>query len=89
MNYKDFIEAFKNHYNYDDVDEKYFDNEGMIKTINEYIEDYEDKKPSKNEMAEFVYETLYTLEYGDTDDADDVYKINADINKRFPEGRKI
>ena len=61
----------------------------MIKTINEYIEDYEDKKPSKNEMAEFVYETLYTLEYGDTDDADDVCKINADINKRFPEGRKI
>lgn len=82
-----FIEAFKNKYNYDDIDEKHFDDERLIKAINEYIEDYEDEELNEEEMARFVYETLYTLEYGDTSDVDDLLDIDDDIYNRFPEGR--
>ena len=82
-----FIEAFKKRYNYDDIDEKYFNNKKMIDAINECIEDYEGVECTEDEMAKIVYEKLYVLEYGDTSDAVDLSKIRKDINNRFPNGR--
>lgn len=84
---KKFIEAFKKRYNYDDIDEKYFNNKKMIDAINECIEDCEGIELSEDEMAKIVYETLYILEYGDTIDVDDLSEIRKDINNRFPDGR--
>lgn len=84
---KKFIEAFKKRYNYDDIDEKYFNNKKMIDAINECIEDCEGIELSEDEMAKIVYETLYILEYGDTSDADDLSEIRKDIDNRFPDGR--
>lgn len=84
---KKFIEAFKKRYNYDDIDEKYFNNKKMIDAINECIEDCEGIELSEDEMAKIVYETLYILEYGDTSDVDDLSEIRKDIDNRFPDGR--
>lgn len=84
---KKFIEAFKKRYNYDDIDEKYFNSKKMIDAINEYIEDCEGIELSEDEMAKVVYEKLYVLEYGDTSDAVDLSKIREDIDNRFPYGR--
>lgn len=84
---KKFIEAFKKRYNYDDIDEKYFNNKKMIDAINECIEDCEVIELSEDEMAKIVYETLYILEYGDTSDVDDLSEIRKDIDNRFPDGR--
>lgn len=84
---KKFIEAFKKKYNYDDIDEKYFNNKKMIDAINECIEDCEGIELSEDEMAKIVYETLYILEYGDTSDVDDLSEIRKDIDNRFPDGR--
>lgn len=82
-----FIEAFKKRYNYDDIDEKYFNNKEMIEEINECIEDCEGIELSEDEMAKVVYEKLYALEYGDTSDVDDLSEIRKDIDNRFPYGR--
>lgn len=82
-----FIEAFKKRYNYDDIDEKYFNNKEMIDAINEYIEDCEGIELSEDEMAKVVYEKLYALEYGVTSDVDDLSEIRKDIDNRFPYGR--
>lgn len=82
-----FIEAFKKRYNYDDIDEKYFNNKKMIDAINECIEDYEGVECTEDEMAKIVYEKLYVLEYGDTSDVDDLSEIRKDIDNRFPDGR--
>lgn len=84
---KKFIEAFKKRYNYDDIDEKCFNNKKMIDAINECIEDCEGIELSEDEMAKIVYEILYILEYGDTSDVDDLSEIRKDINNRFPDGR--
>ena len=84
---KKFIEAFKKRYNYDDIDEKYFNNKKMIDAINECIEDCEGIELSEDEMAKIVYEKLYILEYGDTSDANELSEIRKDINNRFPDGR--
>lgn len=84
---KKFIEAFKKRYNYDDIDEKYFNNKKMIEKINECIEDCEGIELSEDEMAKVVYEKLYALEYGVTSDVDDLSEIREDIDNRFPYGR--
>lgn len=84
---EDFIQAFTSVYNYDEIDEKYFEDARFIEKINECIDDYEYLKPSKKRMAEDVYDTLYSLQYGDTSDIYDLEKIEDDINDRFPDGR--
>lgn len=84
---EDFIQAFTSVYNYDEIDEKYFEDARFIEKINECIDDYEYLKPSKKRMAEDVYDALYSLQYGDTSDIYDLEKIEDDINDRFPDGR--
>lgn len=84
---EDFIQAFTSVYNYDEIDEKYFEDVRFIEKINECIDDYEYLKPSKKRMAEDVYDALYSLQYGDTSDIYDLEKIEDDINDRFPDGR--
>lgn len=84
---EDFIHAFKNIYNSDEIDEKYFDDTRFIERINECIDDYEYLKPSEKRMAEDVYDELYFLQYGDTSDIYDLERIEDDINDRFPDGR--
>ena len=79
-----FIEAFKKRYNYDYIDEKYFNSKEMIDAINEYIEDCEGVEYTEDEMAKIVYEKLYALEYGVTTDVDELSEIKKDINNRFP-----
>lgn len=84
---EDFIQAFTSVYNYDEIDEKYFEDTRFIEKINECIDDYEYLIPSKKRMAEDVYDALYSLQYGDTSDIYDLEKIEDDINDRFPDGR--
>lgn len=85
----DFINAFAKKYNYDEFDEKDFEKEAFITKIQEYIKDYKDDntQPNIETMAKVVHDALYSLQYGNTSDKDDLDKIHDDIYDRFSEGR--
>ena len=85
----DFINAFAKKYNYDEFDEKDFEKEAFITKIQEYIKDCKDdgESPDLETMAEVVHDALYSLQYGDTSDKDDLDAIQGDMDDRFPEGR--
>ncbi len=87
---EDYLDAFRNTYNYDDIDEADFYSEKMKAIVEEDIEDYKDGGEIREEdLAEFIKEKLYEIQYGDTCDADDMAAISEDYYGRFPDGREM
>lgn len=88
MSKDDFINAFKEIYDYDTTDESYLEDKDFLSRLEELVSDYEDDDSvSKERMAEDVREILHFMQYGDTSDVDDLDRISEDFHDRFPCGR--
>ena len=87
LNTETYIMAFKDLYDWDEYDN--FEDDRLLERINNSIDDYEfdEIKPTEEEMADVVKQALYDIQYGDTDDIDDLIMINDDYYERFPNGR--
>ena len=83
----DYIESFKERYEYDSHDD--FSNKTLLDKIKEDISDHENDGITSTSLdrANFVKDTLYEIQYGDTSDAGDLENINEDFTNRFPFGR--
>lgn len=42
---------------------------------------------TKEELSKVVEDALCSIQYGDTDDVNDLAAIDEDFHKRFPDGR--
>lgn len=85
----DYINAFKETCDYDDIDAKYFDSESLGAIIRDDIKSrLEDGLMfTKEALSKVVEDALYSIQYGDTDDANDLAAIDEDFHNRFPDGR--
>lgn len=85
----DYLDAFKEMCNYDDIDAKYFGSKSLEAIIRDDIENrLEDGLMfTKEVLSKVVEDALYSIQYGDTDDAGDLAAINEDFRNRFPDGR--
>lgn len=85
----DYLDAFKEMCNYDDIDAKYFGSKSLEAIIRDDIENHlEDGLMfTKEVLSKVVEDALYSIQYGDTDDAGDLAAIDEDFRNRFPDGR--
>lgn len=85
----DYLDAFKEMCNYDDIDAKYFGSKSLEAIIRDDIENrLEDGLMfTKEVLSKVVEDALYSIQYGDTDDAGDLAAIDEDFRNRFPDGR--
>lgn len=85
----DYLDAFKETCDYDDIDAKYFGNESLEAIIRDDIRSrLEDGLMfTKEALSKVVEDALYSIQYGDTDDANDLAAIDEDFRNRFPDGR--
>ena len=85
----DYLDAFKEMCNYDDIDAKYFGSKSLEAIIRDDIENrLEDGLIfTKEVLSKVVEDALYSIQYGDTDDAGDLAAIDEDFRNRFPDGR--
>ncbi len=85
----DYLDAFKEICDYDDIDAKYFGSKSLEAIIRDDIQSrLEDGLMfTKEALSKVVEDALYSLQYGDTDDANDLAAIDEDFYKRFPDGR--
>ena len=85
----DYLDAFKEICDYDDIDAEDFGNESFEAIIRDDIQSrLEDGLMfTKEALSKVVEDALYSLQYGDTDDAGDLAAIDEDFHKRFPDGR--
>lgn len=85
----DYLDAFKEMCNYDDIDAKYFGSKSLEAIIRDDIENrLEDGLMfTKEVLSKVVEDALYSIQYGDTDDAGDLAAIDEDFRNRFPNGR--
>lgn len=81
------IDIFKENCEFDAIDEHSFDNPDFLEKIQDKLDDFEDETPSDDQVAQIVEDTLRFVQYGDTDDVDDLTKIHDDYSNRFPDGR--
>lgn len=74
---------------YDDIDAKYFGSKSLEAIIRDDIENrLEDGLMfTKEVLSKVVEDALYSIQYGDTDDANDLAAIDEDFRNRFPDGR--
>ena len=85
----DYLDAFKETSDYDDIDAKYFGSESLEAIIRDDIRSrLEDGLMfTKEALSKVVEDALYSIQYGDTDDANDLAAIDEDFRNRFPDGR--
>ena len=85
----DYLDAFKEMCNYDDIDAKYFGSKSLEAIIRDDIENrLEDGLMfTKEVLSKVVEDALYSIQYGDTYDAGDLAAIDEDFRNRFPDGR--
>lgn len=85
----DYIDAFRETCDYDDIDAKYFGSKSLEAIIQDDMQSrLEDGLMfTKEELSKVVEDALYSIQYGDTDDANDLAAINEDFHHRFPDGR--
>ena len=85
----DYLDAFKEMCKYDDIDAKYFGSKSLEAIIRDDIENrLEDGLMfTKEVLSKVVEDALYSIQYGDTDDAGDLAAIDEDFRNRFPDGR--
>lgn len=85
----DYLDAFRETRDYDDIDAKYFGSKSLESIIRDDIQSrLEDGLMfTKEALSKVVEDALYSLQYGDTDDAGDLAAIDEDFHKRFPDGR--
>lgn len=85
----DYIDAFKETCDYDDIDAKYFGSKSLETIIRDDIQSrLEDGLMfTKEALSKVVEDALYSIQYGDTDDANDLAAIDEDFRNRFPDGR--
>ena len=85
----DYLDAFKEMCNYDGIDAKYFGSKSLEAIIRDDIENrLEDGLMfTKEVLSKVVEDALYSIQYGDTDDAGDLAAIDEDFRNRFPDGR--
>lgn len=85
----DYLDAFKEMCNYDDIDAKYFGSKSLEAIIRDDIENrLEDGLMfTKEVLSKVVEDALYSIQYGDTDDAGDLAAIDEDFRNRFLDGR--
>ena len=85
----DYLDAFREACDYDDIDAKYFGSESLEAIIRDDIQSrLEDGLMfTKEALSKVVEDALYSLQYGDTDDANDLAAIDEDFHNRFPDGR--
>lgn len=85
----DYLDAFKEMCNYDDIDAKYFGSKSLEAIIRDDMENrLEDGLMfTKEVLSKVVEDALYSIQYGDTDDAGDLAAIDEDFRNRFPDGR--
>lgn len=85
----DYLDAFRETCDYDDIDAKYFGSESLETIIRDDIQSrLEDGLMfTKEALSKVVEDALYSLQYGDTDDANDLAATDEDFHKRFPDGR--
>ena len=85
----DYLDAFKETCDYDDIDAKYFGSESLEAIIRDDIRSrLEDGLMfTKEALSKVVEDALYSIQDGDTDDANDLAAIDEDFRNRFPDGR--
>ena len=85
----DYLDAFKETCDYDDIDAKYFGSKSLETIIRDDIQSrLEDGLMfTKEELSKVVEDALCSIQYGDTDDVNDLAAIDEDFHKRFPDGR--
>ena len=85
----DYLDAFKEICDHDDIDAEYFGSESFEAIIQDDIQSrLEDGLMfMKEALSKVVEDALYSPKYGDTDDANDLAAIDEDFYKRFPDGR--
>ena len=85
----DYLDAFKEMCDYDEIDAKHFGSESLEAIIRDDIKSrLEDGLMfTKEALSKVVEDALYSIQYGDTVDANDLAAINKDFHNRFPDGR--
>lgn len=85
----DYLDAFKETCVYDDIDAKYFGSESLEAIIRDDIQSrLEDGLMfTKEALSKVVEDALYSIQYSDTDDANDLAATDEDYHNRFPDGR--
>lgn len=85
----DYIDAFKEMCNYDDIDIKCFSDQGFDAILQDDMDAriHGNLKITKEELSKVVVAALNIIQYGDTDDANDLVAIDEDFRNRFPDGR--
>ena len=85
----DYLDAFKEMCNYDEFDAKYFGSESLEAIIRDDIKSrLEDGIMfTKEALSKVVEDALYSIQYGDTNDANDLAATDEDFRNRFPDGR--
>lgn len=85
----DYLDAFKEMCDYDEFDAKHFGSKSLEAIIRDDIENrLEDGLMfTKEVLSKVVEDALYSIQYGDTDDAGDLAAIDEDFRNRFPDGR--
>lgn len=85
----DYLDAFKEMCNYDEFDTKHFGSESLEAIIRDDLKSRLDDGLmfTKEALSKVVEDALYSIQYGDTDDANDLAAINEDFHHRFPDGR--
>ena len=85
----DYLDAFIKMCNDDEFDAKHFGSESLEAIIRDDIKSrLEDGIMfTKEALSKVVEDALYSIQYGDTDDANDLAAIDEDFRNRFPDGR--
>lgn len=85
----DYLDAFKEMCNYDEFDAKHFGSESLEAIIRDDLKSRFDDGLmfTKEALSKVVEDALYSIQYGDTDDANDLAAIDEDFHNRFPDGR--
>ena len=85
----DYLDAFKEMCDYDEFDAKHFGSESLEAIIRDDLKSRLDDGLmfTKEALSKVVEDALYSIQYGDTDDANDLAAIDEDFHNRFPDGR--